>query len=154
MPVQINIGLNKKVGEANYGSRGASVNLEVELDSGVVDDPDRLRGQIQKLFGLARQSLDAELHNSGNNGNGHSNGHQGNGNGSNGHSRNNGGSVRAATQSQARAIRAIAGRQRVNLDQLLTDRFGVGQPEDLSISDASSLIDELKGQPASNGGTR
>jgi hypothetical protein len=152
MPVQINIGLNKKVGEANYGSRGASVNLEVELDSGVVDDPDRLRSQIQKLFGLARQSLDAELHSGGSNGNGHSNGHQGNG--SNGHSRNGGGSVRAATQSQARAIRAIAGRQRVNLDQLLTDRFGVGQPEDLSISDASSLIDELKGQPASNGGTR
>jgi hypothetical protein len=153
MPVQINIGLNKKVGEPNYGSRGASVNLEVELDSGIVDDPDRLRGQIQKLFGLARQSLDAELH-SGGNGNGHSNGHHVSGNGSNGNSRTNGGNVRAATQSQARAIRAIAGRQRVNLDQLLTDRFGVGQPEDLSISDASSLIDELKGQPTGNGASR
>lgn len=77
MPVQINIGLNKKVGEANYGSRGASVNLEVELDSGIVDDPDRLRSQIHKLFGLARQSLDAELH--GDDSNGHSDDSNGNG---------------------------------------------------------------------------
>jgi len=160
MPVQINIGLNKKVGEANYGSRGASVNLEVELDSGVVDEPDRLRNQIQKLFGLARQSLDTELNRDEgsssqnghhNDGNGRTNGN-GNGysNGANGHHRGNG---RSATQSQVRAINAIAGRNRIDLSPIL-DRFGVQSLQDLSISDASSLIDELKGQPAGNGGRR
>ena len=159
MPVQINIGLNKKVGEANYGSRGASVHLEVELDSGVVDDPDRLRTKIHKLFGLVRQSLNAELH--GDDGNGHSNDGHGNGhhptngngfdryrvsgqesNNGNGHS-SNGRSPRQATSSQVKAIHAIAG-NRIDVSRLVKDRFNVQRPDDLSISDASTLIDELK----------
>ena len=162
MPVQINIGLNKKVGEANYGSRGASVNLEVELDTGIVDDRDRLRTQIHKLFGLARESLNAELngdasngHAGDNNGNSH---HTTNGNGngfdryrvggqksnnSNGHS-SNGRSPRQATSSQVKAIHAIAGRTRIDVARLVKDRFDVQRPDDLSISDASTLIDELK----------
>ena len=158
MPVQINIGLNKKVGEANYGSRGASVNLEVELDSGIIEDPDRLRSQIHKLFGLARDSLNAELHQDDNN---HStNGHHSNGNGqtngngyshrSNGNRSSNG---RGATQSQVRAIKAIAGRGRIDLGPQL-DRFGVRTAEDLDIAQASELIDELKGQSTGNGSSR
>ncbi|MCA8994712.1 MAG: hypothetical protein KDA88_22230 [Planctomycetaceae bacterium] len=156
MPVQINIGLNKKVGEANYGSRGASVNLEVELDSGIIEDPDRLRSQIHKLFGLARDSLNAELHaddnhHAGNghhsNGNGRTNGH-GYANGSTGNRSSNG---RGATQSQVRAINAIAKRNRIDLIPILR-QYGVQAATDLSISDASNLIDELKGQPAGNGG--
>ena len=156
MPVQINIGLNKKVGEANYGSRGASVNLEVELDSGIIEDPDRLRSQIHKLFGLARDSLNAELHpddnhHAGNghhsNGNGRTNGH-GCANGSTGNRSSNG---RGATQSQIRAINAIAKRNRIDLIPILR-QYGVQAVADLSIGDASNLIDELKGQPAGNGG--
>ena len=156
MPVQINIGLNKKVGEANYGSRGASVNLEVELDSGIIEDPDRLRSQIHKLFGLARDSLNAELHpddnhHAGNghhsNGNGRTNGH-GCANGSTGNRSSNG---RGATQSQIRAINAIAKRSRIDLIPILR-QYGVQAVADLSIGDASNLIDELKGQPAGNGG--
>jgi hypothetical protein len=155
MPVQLNIGLNKKVGEASYGSRGASVNLEVELDPGIVDDPERLRSQIHKLFGLARESLNAELHgdDNGHGNDGRSNGnahHPTNGNGSNGHHRGNG---RSATQSQVRAITAIAGRNRIDLEPLL-GRYSVHSADELSISEASSVIDELKGQPAGNGGGR
>ena len=46
MPVKLNIGLSRKVGEANYGSRGASVNLEVELDSGIVSDQQRFQERV------------------------------------------------------------------------------------------------------------
>jgi hypothetical protein len=36
MPLKLNVGLSRKIGEENYGSRGASVNLELELDAGCI----------------------------------------------------------------------------------------------------------------------
>jgi len=38
--LKLNIGFNRKIGEANFSSRGASVNLEIEVESGVVREPD------------------------------------------------------------------------------------------------------------------
>ena len=32
--LKLNAGISRKVGEPNYGSRGASVNVELELESG------------------------------------------------------------------------------------------------------------------------
>ena len=146
MPVKLNIGLSRKVGEANYGSRGASVNLEVELDSGIVSDQQRFQERVRSLYAQARQSINAELDLPGEADSGSaakppmnapSSAH--NGNGSQG--RPNGSS---ATQSQVRAIFAIARRNRVDPKNLLLERFGLERPEDLSIRDASSLIDDLK----------
>lgn len=51
---------------------------------------------------------------------------------------------RLATEKQVKAIRAMAGRQRVDLSPILHDRFGASSPTALSISEASTLIDELK----------
>ena len=42
------------------------------------------------------------------------------------------------------AIHAIASRNRIDVGRLVQDRFNVQRPDDLSISDASTLIDELK----------
>jgi len=152
--MKLSVGLCRKIGEANFGSRGATVNLELELDSSLVGEPARLKERIRQLFALVRTSLAEEL----NGGNGHSqqpngeaqppNLQNGNGNGS-GHSSSapNGqrsGGQRPATQSQVKAIYAIARGRQINVAQFLRDRFQVGRPDDLSLKDASAVIDELK----------
>lgn len=156
MPMKLNVGLSRKVGEPNYGSRGASVNLELELDNSLVEQPERLRDRIRQLYQLAKASVDEELNaHSQEPANGASNGHSfdryrtnGNSNGaSNGHAANGHG-PRQATSSQVKAIHAIAGRNRIDVARLVQDRFNVQRPDDLSISDASTLIDELKAVPA------
>ncbi len=127
--LKLNCGFTKKVGEANYGSRGASVALELELESELIGDPDKLKARIRQLFLLAKTSVDEELNgltlpaSDQHNGNSHAPCGNGNGHG-NGHSTH-----RLATASQARAIRAIAGRQRFDLEQLLGNRFGIARPE-------------------------
>jgi hypothetical protein len=144
MPLKLDVGLSRKVGESNYGSRGASVNIEMELESSLVGDPAKLQDRIRQLFGIVRSSLAEEL-----NGNGH--GAAQNLNGTNGHPKAEGAGndtpapqPRAATQSQARAIHAIAKQQGIHLPQLLRGRYQVGRAEDLSIKQASELIDSLK----------
>ena len=153
MPLKLNVGGSKKVGEANYGSRGASVNVEMELDSSLVNDPHKLQERIRQLFGLVRTSLAEELNGNGNGSNGpssqstHDPGHEqrngGYGNGSSSQSN----PPRPATQSQVKAIFAIARAQKLNVQQLLRERFNVGRPDDLTIKEASQLIDSLKSSP-------
>ena len=163
MSVKLNIGLSRKVGEASFGSRGASINLEVELDNGVLNDPGQLRDRVQDLYMLARQSVDEELqrpaeagpsepsHANGNgqrrishaaNGNGHTNG-QTNGRATNGHG-NGRIEVARATQSQIRAIFAISKRQGLDPHTVINERYRVHKMEELTIREASALIDDLK----------
>ena len=156
MPIKTNIGICRKVADNNYGSHGASVNLEIELDSGLIQEPERLQERIRQVFRLAQQSVDEELarqnapnghdngHTATTNGNGHhanGNGHNGNGNGHAAPRRSN---ARKATASQARAPHAIADRQGFDLAAELQTRFGVNEPEELSITEASQTIDDLK----------
>ena len=68
--------------------------------------------------------------------------------GSNGHH------PRPATQAQIRAIHAISRRQQLDLTTVLGEKFGCAKPEDLSLSDASSLIDDLNGATQNSGGRR
>lgn len=157
--LKLNVGFTKKVGEANYGSRGAAVNLELELDSSLVGDADRLKDRIRQLFGLAKASVDEELAagTAQPTSNGHGEraaAHAGNGsvagqtNGRTSTRRRDG--TRAATASQQRALTAIAERQGIVLGDKLHTMFGVRDPAELTITEASSLIDELKGA-AGNG---
>jgi hypothetical protein len=145
MPLKINVGLSRKIGEDNYGSRGASINIEMELDGSLANDPTKLQGRIKQLFGLVRDSVTEEL-------NGNGNGAPA-GNGSNGTSRQPAakenqpqrrGDVRSATQSQVKAIFAITRSQSLDMTRLLRERFHVDRPDDLTLKQASSLIDELK----------
>jgi hypothetical protein len=156
MPLKLNVGLTKKIGEANYGSRGASVNFDVELEANLTGEPEQLRERIRYLFALAKDAVEEELSGSsptstnGHHGNGYNNGQNGNGN-SNGSRRSSKG--RPATASQVRAIHAIASRNHVDLDSQLSE-FGVTKPDGLSLSQASELIDALKSQPTGTGGRR
>jgi hypothetical protein len=147
MPLKLNVGLNKKVGEANYGSRGASVNLELEVDSSLIDQPAKLQQQVGNLFQQARAAVETELfgreptpatgqNRSSTSGN------------RNGHHRQNG---RPATDSQVRAVRAIANRQKFDLTALLERQYRVSRPEDLSLQQASQLIDELNSETQKRG---
>ena len=134
MPMTLNIGLSRKVGEANYGSRGASVHFAVEVEASLLREPNELREKIKYLFSQAKEAVEEELSGGSQEANGK------NGNGHHQNSRNG----RGATSAHVRAIHAIASRERVDLTARLGEDFGVSHPEDLSISDASELIDGLK----------
>ncbi len=57
---------------------------------------------------------------------------------------------RFATEKQINAIMAMSKRQGVTLDRTLHDRFGVSALSALTIGEASTLIDELKGKSQSS----
>jgi hypothetical protein len=55
------VNYNRKVGEPNYGSRGAGVSLECELEAGLLRKPRQLQRTTRRLFVLARRWVEAEL---------------------------------------------------------------------------------------------
>jgi hypothetical protein len=137
--LKLNCGVSRKTSDNNYGSRGASTHFEVEIESNLIREPAQLKDKIRYLFRLSKEAVDEELAKSDDpvtppptNGRAAVNG-------------------RSATQSQVRAIHAIASRNRVELPQLLQQRFQADQPGDLSITQASELIDELKAPTNGNG---
>jgi hypothetical protein len=147
MPLTINVGLSRKMGEPNYGSRGANANFEVEVEASLVDQPEQLMERIRYLFGLAREAIEVEL-----------NGHGGqamNGQVAQGLDGSRPSNLeRLATASQIGAIHAIANRHGIELVRELRDRFSVETPAELSITAASQLIDSLKSLSHGTGGQR
>ena len=133
MPLKINAGLTRKIGEANYGSRGASIHVELELDSGLINEPQKLQERIRQLFGLVRSSLAEELNG---NGNGQTNGKQA-------------GNQRPATTSQVKAVFAIAKDRGINVHPIIHTRYGTNKVEQLTVKQASELIDYLKSEGGS-----
>jgi hypothetical protein len=138
MPMKLNIGLNQKKGEPNYGSRGASFNVEVEVDSSVAIDPKRLRERARALYAIARKAIDEEL--------GAEEAIEVNGAVGVERQISTGGTT-LATAGQVRAVFAICRSQDLNPFDLVQNRFGRKRIEDLSIREASCLIDELKRNP-------
>ena len=59
--IKLNVGACRKVSDNHYGSRGGNVNIELELDSSLALDSQKLRDHIRKLFDLANASLEEEL---------------------------------------------------------------------------------------------
>ena len=129
--LKLNAGLSRKVGEPDYGSRGASVHLELELEGSLINDSDALLDRIRRLFQLARQAVEEELNVAKPPAASRSNG------------KNGTGRARAATASQLRAIRSIADRMGLDADQVTQDTVGVALTA-LTLRQASQVIDELK----------
>ncbi len=189
--LKLNVGTNRKIGQPDYGSAGASCNLEVELDTALFHDLDGLHHVIQRAYAACNQAVNDELArlsastgpSSGSNGHQH---HQHNHLHHDHHqalpatapihevlvspvihgarfssapphahptsssttspttSISNRPNSRPATTSQVRAIRAICGRRKIDLLNLLRERYGIQTADELGIRQASDLIDELK----------
>ncbi|OAI48658.1 hypothetical protein AYO44_06760 [Planctomycetaceae bacterium SCGC AG-212-F19] len=138
MPLKLNVGLSRKLGEPNYGSRGASVNLEMELEAALVNEPLKLRHRITQLFNIVRSAVADEQKNGG------SNGHeQGNGNGTTA-PQHNPRVVRPVSPNQLKAIHVLARKGNVDLGRLLQEQCGARRLEDLTLLQASMIIDALK----------
>jgi hypothetical protein len=140
--IKLNVGASRKVSDNHYGSRGGCVNVELELDSTLALDSQKLRGHIRKLFDLANASLEEELQASGEPA---SDGVSFNGSGA-----GNAVSVaptRFATEKQIICIQGLARKHGVPVTELLK-QAGVRVFNDMTVRQASAMIESLKGSSA------
>jgi hypothetical protein len=169
MPLKLNVGVSRKVGLPEYSSAGASCHIEVELDGGLLGDLDGFHEHVRDAYVACQQAVNDELvrlqdqtaplvsttggcdqRTPPGNGQDHRSGGEPRGNGA---AARAGGSrsrlSRPATASQVKAIYAIARAQRADLEGVLRDEYRVDHPEELTLSQASALIDQLKAVSAS-----
>ena len=157
--LKLNVGTNRKVGQPDFCSAGASCNLELELDTGLFQDLDGLQQVVKRAYAACNQAVQDELARIA---------------GDTGKktqpqeviemlnnpafsgprittTSNSLPSPRPATASQIRALRAICSRRKIDLMGLLQERFGLTAADELGIRQASNLIDDLKGDDSNTG---
>ena len=161
--LKLNVGTNRKIGQPDFGSAGASCNLELELDTGLFQDLEGLQQDVRRAYAACNQAVQDELARIAGDA-----------------CKNtlpqdvvevrtspaisgvtvtripatqftNQPSPRPATASQVRALRAIAARRKIDLVGVLRERFGLTTADELGIRQASNLIDELKSDEPTNG---
>ena len=139
MPTKVTVGLCKKRGLPNFGSISVSCHMDVHLDDQETATPETVTAYVERAFARCRNSIAQELAK-----------HESEPTpaastasepASHRHP------ARPATDAQVRAIRAIASKQGIVLAVELHDRFGVRSPNQLTLTQASQLIDSLKSQP-------
>jgi hypothetical protein len=144
MGMKISVGLQKKVGQPNYGSLGASCHVEFEIDAAMIESNlDGFHNKINGAYLACRQAVNAQLRQQevGQSQAPLAENRKQSQNGSSRTETDRGGAV---TPNQLKAIYAIAKRLRLNPELLVNERFDCHVPEDLTFREASQLIDELR----------
>lgn len=157
MAVKLTVGLQKKIGLPDYGSLGASCSVEIEIDPSVFESKG-FQDRVSVAFNQCRMAVDEQLASAKNTSQvidavstqvstastvkepaeRQSQGPQA--------------TAKAkpapATQSQLRAIFGIARRLNLDPQQLVAEHFNLHTVDQLSIRQASQLIDQLKRMPS------
>jgi len=143
MPLSINVGLSRKASK-DYQSTGVSINVTAELDSTLLAKPDELQKQIDGLYHQAQSAIDRQVGSPEPARQTHREQRQAPNNGDNGRTASNGNGAKMTT-SQRRAIDAITDRLGINAHSEARDIIGIDL-DDLTVRQASELIDHLKSQ--------
>ena len=145
--IKLNVGASRKVSDNHYGSRGGCVNVELELDSTLALDSQKLRDHIRKLFDLANASLSEELQGTAEPASVEESHHQRNESSFKGNGAGNAVSVapvRYATEKQLALIQGLIRKSKIPFQPLLGEGK-VGSFNELTVQQASRIIETLKG---------
>ena len=144
--IKLNVGACRKVSDNHYGSRGGCVNVELELDSSLALDSQKLRDHIRKLFDLANASLSEELHANNEPACVDEPHHQRNDDSFNGNGAGHAVTVtpvRFATEKQLSLIQGLLRKSKVPFQPLLGE-CKVSSFNELTVQQASRMIESLK----------
>ena len=172
--LKLHAGVSKKVGLPGFSSASASCTIEAELDSSLLQDQAGFQIVVQQAYQSCEKAVQDQIARLTNDPQSEPSQPQEvievrtapgihgapiTTNGADMYATNRAmirdqPSPRPATASQVKAIRAICARRRIDLVSLLRERFGLNTADELGIRQASTLIDELKGdEPATSPGT-
>ena len=158
MTMKVTVGISRKVGQPNYGSTGASCHIDVELDQSLlIGDRRQLQQRLQQALDVCRGIVEGEL--AGGQSHPSDSNHQpsrptsnppagGQSPGGQTAAHRSGSQPRPATAAQVKALHAIAGKAGLVLASELERQFGVRLPQQLTLSQASEMIDRLKAAAA------
>ncbi len=150
--IRLNVGASRKVSDNHYGSKGGNVNIELELDSSLALDSQKLRDHIRKLFDLANASLEEELQTNNEHACVDEPHHQRDGANLNGNGAGNAVTVtpvRYASEKQLALIQGLLRKSKIPFQPLLGE-CKVASFNELTVQQASRMIETLKGGGSTN----